>query len=197
MNMILRLIYTILRAMRQPKLDFFDTSVMKFMVLPFDLDINRHMTNSRYHGIMDLGRIDYMIRTQFWQKARRQNYSPVLGSSTIRWRQSLKCFDLYELHTKIIGWDNKWFYVQQRMYKGKDLISDAIIKGIFVGKAGSVSMSELNKKLGLKLISPILPDKVNLWKDCEAAMRHDTLSYHSPHPKHSSKSSAKSHDAFR
>ena len=65
MNLILRLIFIIVRARYRPRLQPFDISVVHMRVLPNDLDLQLHMNNGRFLSIMDLGRVDLMIRTGF------------------------------------------------------------------------------------------------------------------------------------
>ena len=54
-------------------------SSLAFRVSPGDIDVNRHMNNGRYLTIMDLGRIDVLIRTGLWREMNRQKLQ---GSSS-------------------------------------------------------------------------------------------------------------------
>ncbi|HBU98209.1 MAG TPA: thioesterase, partial [Thalassospira lucentensis] len=56
MNLIFRLIRVLILSLVRSRLDPLDPSVLHFRAWPFDLDINVHMTNSRYFALMDLGR---------------------------------------------------------------------------------------------------------------------------------------------
>jgi len=131
------------------------------------------MTNSRYQSLMDIGRIDYMIRTGLWSKTYRLKMSPVLGSGTFRWRKGLRFMQKFELHTSVLGWDDKWLYMQQRFTHNGQLISDTMVKGIFIDKNGSVPMLDLHRKINMSHDSPPLPEKVKLWNKMEEAMRDD------------------------
>lgn len=62
MNLIFRLIWMIITASLGSRRDIMGESHMTFRCLPTDLDMNLHMTNSRYHSFMDLSRVDFMIR---------------------------------------------------------------------------------------------------------------------------------------
>lgn len=108
-------------------------SELCFTVLPNDLDLNIHMNNGRYLSVMDLGRMDLIIRNGLYKEMLRQNSIPVLASVQMRYRIALKPFQRYKLKTSVIYWDEKWIYMRQ------DFI---ILKG---KKAGAVAASGLLK----------------------------------------------------
>ena len=58
-----------------------EESHLSFRVLPTDLDVNMHLTNSRYFSFMDLSRVDHMIRNGAWKHIRARKLMPVLGPS--------------------------------------------------------------------------------------------------------------------
>ena len=62
MNLIFRLIRIVIAALMGQRLGLLDTSEVRLRVWPSDLDFNLHMNNGRYFTVMDLGRIDLMIR---------------------------------------------------------------------------------------------------------------------------------------
>ena len=184
MNLFFRLICIILHALYRQKLHFLETGIVTFRVLPFDLDINRHMTNSRYLSMMDLGRTDLLIRTGLARLTWKMKWGSVLGAATIRWRRGLELFQKFEIHTRVIGWDEKWFYLDQKVVTKEHVIAHGIVKAIFVSRNGSIPAGELVDMLGKKGIhtpSPELPDAVKHWKDSEDAMRQDGYDFARTH----------------
>src|SRR5258706_9609368 len=63
MNMFFRLIRIYLRARWSSARDPLRISRLTFIVSPTDLDIFRHMNNGVYFSIMDLGRVDMLVRS--------------------------------------------------------------------------------------------------------------------------------------
>ncbi|TMH75049.1 MAG: acyl-CoA thioesterase, partial [Betaproteobacteria bacterium] len=55
MNLYFRLLITILKALRAPRVTPGDTVELALRVLPTDLDLNGHMNNGRYLTLVDLG----------------------------------------------------------------------------------------------------------------------------------------------
>jgi len=89
MNKLLRLLWLMWRARRAPRLAPTDVSRVPFRVLPNDLDLQKHMNNGVYLSIMDLGRMDLMVRSGVWRELSARGYYPVVVSSTITYRRSL------------------------------------------------------------------------------------------------------------
>ena len=63
MNLWLRLILQLLKSRFAAALEPLGTSVRRGRVWPTDLDVSLHMNNGRYLTLMDLGRLDLMLRT--------------------------------------------------------------------------------------------------------------------------------------
>ena len=170
MNLLLRLIRVLLTIRSRGALAPFQDSVLSFRVWPGDLDLNVHMNNGRYLTVMDLGRLDLMARTGLLREAVRRRWMPLVGSAVIRFRRSLALFQRYELRSRILGWDHKWFFMEQRFLRGGDLIAVGLVKGLVRGRSGNVSPAEVLVALGRQLESPPLSDAVLTWSRLERSM---------------------------
>lgn len=94
MNLILRFFLTLIKARYRPKLQPFDMAILPMHVWPNDLDLLFHMNNGRFLSLMDLGRIDLLVRTGFWDEARKRKWYPVVGTTLIDYRRPLTVFRL-------------------------------------------------------------------------------------------------------
>lgn len=178
MNLIFRLIRVVIQAFRGEKLDFFETSIVTFRVGLFDLDMNWHMTNSRYQSLMDLGRTDLLIRTGMARKTWGKGWGSVLGAATLRWRRGLRPYQRFDLHTHVLGWDDKWFYLDQKFISEGHILAHGIVKAVFVGKEGTVPAPKLVEYVqGKGLESPQLPESVLNWNISEEGMRRDAHAF--------------------
>ena len=160
MNLYLRLLILLIRSRWKPHLDLFEPSILKFHVLPSDLDINMHMNNGRYNSIMDLGRVDIMLRTGLLKMLYKKGWFGVVGSIHTQFRRPLKLFQTYELHSQIIFWDEKWTWIEHKMYSREKLISRALVQTLIRGKGENISSSELQSLLGIKATSPDAPEDI-------------------------------------
>ncbi|MGB8817535.1 MAG: thioesterase family protein, partial [Rhizobiaceae bacterium] len=80
MNLIFRMFLTLFFAKRASRLMPLDMAHKPMRVLPNDLDVQMHMNNGRFLSIMDLGRLDLIVRLGFWKVARERGWYPVVGS---------------------------------------------------------------------------------------------------------------------
>jgi len=167
MNLIFRLITIIIQSFFRRRLHPLSESVVHFRVLPNDLDLNMHMNNGRYLAIMDLGRIDLLLRADLLSTLVKQRWQPLAGAVNIRFRQSLLPFVKYRLHTKIVAWDEKWFYIEQRFERKNRLIANAHVKALFRSPQGNVSPDEVLGLLKVNIDPPKIPERVRKWIETE------------------------------
>ncbi len=167
MNLLFRLFLVVIESFFRRRLHPLSESVLHLTVLPNDLDLNMHMNNGRFLPIMDLGRIDIMLRTDLAKVALTRGWVPLVGGVTIRYRQSLNPFDRYKLHSKVIGWDEKWFYIEQRFTRKNRLIAVALVKTLFRGNHRNITPEETLKAIHVNIDPPMIPEKVLMWLSME------------------------------
>jgi len=171
MNLYLRLWVVILAACFGRKLDILGESNFKTVTLPNDLDTYGHVNNGRYLTLMDIGRMDLFIRSGISKKIKQLGWQFFLGSSTVRYRRSLKVFQSFELKSRILCWTDKWIFIEQKFIRDGSIIVTAIIKGIFFGKKGSIHTNHAMAQIAPGLNSPPVPEAVNAWLQSEALYR--------------------------
>lgn len=125
-------------------------SRIRMRVVPSDLDILGHMNNGVYLSYMDLGRMDLVMRAGAWDIFRERGWAPVAASETMSFRRSLKLWQRFELQTRIVGYDAKAAFMQQRFVVDGEIYAEGVVRGRFVKKTGgTVSMAELGEVLGI------------------------------------------------
>jgi acyl-CoA thioesterase FadM len=160
MNLIFRLMWVAVTSMLKPKISGQQPGKISLMVLPNDLDLNLHVNNGRYLTLMDLGRVDLIIRHGMIKLLRQNGWNPVIASIHTTFRRSLLVFQRFEITTEIVGWDDKWIYMVQSMHHDGREVAKAIMKTVFISKTGKVSPGELVKAMGYDPVSPIIPAQV-------------------------------------
>lgn len=60
----------------------------------------------------------------------------------------MKPFQKYRLRSRVVGWDHKWFYMEQRFEVGETLAASAVVKGLFRGSEGNLQPIEVLETLG-------------------------------------------------
>jgi acyl-CoA thioesterase FadM len=133
-----RMLWMMFAAHWRRPIDFTDEHRLAFHCLPTDLDLNWHLTNSRFHSFMDLVRFDLIRRSGVWRRLRAQRIGPVLGSSSIRFRKQVRPWQRLEVTARILSWDDRWIYMEQRVLAAGETAAVAIVKTAFVDKNGRI-----------------------------------------------------------
>jgi len=162
MNLWLRLLHLLLFRDRR-RVELFATTRVKVRVWPNDLDLNRHVNNGRYLSLADLGRIDWFLRTGLLQLALKRRALPVIGDALAKFRRDLRVFQACEIHSRLLGWDQRWGFIEHRFVRAGRVLGVVAIRGMFRGPEGSLTPAELMTALGAQHESPPLPEWVRSW----------------------------------
>ena len=112
MNLYVRLLRVVLVGMIEASIHYADRTASRFRVWLHDLDAFGHMNNGRYLQIMDVARTHWMVRTGVLGAIRRNRWAPLLGGGFIRYRHSLKILQRYTVHSRLLCWDDRWFFLE-------------------------------------------------------------------------------------
>jgi len=156
------------RVRRMPKLGIFDSHVSHHLCWLWDLDPWMELNNGRTLTLYDLGRLPLARRTGFEQLLRDKGWGLTVAGSTTRYRRRVTVFSRLTMHTRCIGWDSRFIYMEQSMWIGPDCASHVLIRSAIVSKAGIVPPAEMATHLGKDLQSPPLPAWVQAWIAAEA-----------------------------
>ncbi len=90
-------------------------SVLYSFCAPTDVDYFCHMNNGRYHREMDFGRFDFYFRGGLSRHlSRMSGVHVVQHASMIRFRRSIDFLQPYKLVTKLVWFDERSLYFEQR-----------------------------------------------------------------------------------
>jgi acyl-CoA thioesterase FadM len=164
MNMLLRTMLVRLRARSRSPLGVHDVGRLTMRVLPNDLDVLRHVNNGVYFSLMDLGRLDLLVRSGVWATFQRLGYYPVVASETVTFRRSLQPWQRYELQTRIVGYDERAVFIEHRFVAAGEIYATAHIRGRFLKRTGgTVSMAELASAVGVDTSALPVPPWLAEW----------------------------------
>jgi acyl-CoA thioesterase FadM len=164
MNLFLRLLLLLLTAPFRPRCDILGPTRKRFLVWPPDLDVLMHVNNGVYLSMLDVARVDLMLRSGMAKRLQRAGIYPVVAAETIRFRRSLELFQSFEVETTVLGWDEKAFIIQHHFLRKGQLMADAVVRARFLRrKGGTVSAQELLELVGKAGPSPALPAWIEAW----------------------------------
>ena len=160
----LRLIKTGIALIGAPRIGILETTCVRLRVWPNDLDFNLHLNNGRYLTLADIGRIDWFVRSGTLQLARRQNAMPVVGDAMAKFRRELRVGQQVEIRTRLLGWDDRWGFLEHRFVRAGRVVGMVAVRGVFRGPEGPLDPGWLLSGLGLNATaSPPLPDWISHW----------------------------------
>lgn len=156
-----------------PKLGVFDTHISHHICWPWDIDPWMELNNGRTLTLYDLGRIPLGQRMGLHKVLKEKGWGLAVAGNTTRYRRRVKMFHRVEMRTRIIGWDAKFLYIEQSMWRGAECTSHILIRSAVTGagergKGGIVPPAEMARSFGLSPESPALPDWVQAWIAADA-----------------------------
>lgn len=179
MNLWLRLLWYMMTAARRGRLAMPEqSSELLFRVWPTDLDVFLHMNNGRYLTIMDLGRIDLIVRSGLWRAMRAHDWTPIASTILIRFRREMRLFDKYRLQTRLVAWSESSVVIEHQfvLIGGKNdgqVSARALFKGGIYDRAARafVPVSRLMQEIGVSTDSPPLPPEAAAFLTSDEALR--------------------------
>ncbi|MEZ4362150.1 MAG: SDR family NAD(P)-dependent oxidoreductase [Kofleriaceae bacterium] len=159
MNLYLRLLWMLMSTPFRSRLAPLEVGVTRWRVLPGDLDAFGHMTNARYLAVMDLARLDLLVRVGLAPLVLRHRWQVPVGTSAMEYRASLRLFEEYEVATRIVSWDSTWFYLRQDFLRpgGSSPVATGYVKILFRGGEGPLGTADVLAQLGVAIARPELP----------------------------------------
>ncbi len=138
---------------------------IEYKALPSDCDINLHLTNSRYLAMMDLARTWMTERVGLLNTIMKKRWFPIVNATAITYIRDIKPMQRYTISTRLVGWDHKYFYIEQKFHSARGLHAIAYVRGVFKRKRGVVSVEEMLEAVNFDGVAPILPPEIMHWKE--------------------------------
>lgn len=182
MNLWLRLIRILLSGRWRERLTIpEDASNIWFRAWLHDLDTSLHMNNGRYLTLMDLGRLDLMVRSGLVKIALQKKWTPIASTIAIRFKREVRLFQRIRMESRIIGWDDTQVLIEQITYheSGRhrgQIASHAFFKGGLYERHNKrfVPVSELMEAIGVAAKSPPLSVEAEAFLATDRAMKLST-----------------------
>ncbi|KAM5157870.1 protein THEM6 [Mantella aurantiaca] len=161
----LRSFLAVLRARLQPAVkDLLKEHTFSGRVLPHDLDFLLHMNNSRYLREADFARLSFFTRSGLFGAIHSLGAGMVMAACTVRYRRSLRLLEAFQIRTRLLCWDDKALYLEQRFVTPGDGFVCAVLlsRQHILGNTPDKVVHSMCKR---KVESPEFPDEVMHWID--------------------------------
>lgn len=156
------------RARRMAPLPPLGTHVSHHRCWPWDLDPWVELNNGRTLTLYDLGRIPMAQRTGLIAVLRREGWGITVAGNSVRYRRRIRLFERFTMLSRLIGWDARFFYMEQGLWKGRDCANHMLLRAAVTSDAGMVPPDRVARALGAPPESPALPDWVQAWIAADA-----------------------------
>ncbi len=147
----IRFLIAIFKAKFKRKINATETVVLNFRVWITDIDVSV-MNHAAIMTIMEIGRLDFMVRTNFLKLANKKKWFFPSQAISVQFYRPLKMFQKAELLTRISFIDEKWIYLEQKIIRnGKD-VAACLVKSTIKKGRETVPTSEIITALQFKEI---------------------------------------------
>ncbi len=157
------------KARRAPAMGLLETHVSHHRCWPQDLDLWMELNNGRTLTLFDLGRVPMGRRSGLHVALAAQGWGAAVAGAVVRYRRRVRAFDAIEMKSRCIGWDGRFFYIEQAMWVHGECANHIVLRSAVTSKAGIVAPGQVLGAMGLALDSPPLPEWVQAWIAAEGA----------------------------
>jgi acyl-CoA thioesterase FadM len=190
MNLWFRLLCYALTSWWRPAIkhtaDALDVGTLNFTVLPTDLDMSLHMNNGRYLTLMDIGRLDFLVRTGLWRAVRKNGWTPIASAIIIRYRRELRPFARFKLETRLVSWAEASVVMEQTFIllngpHAGQVAARALFKGGIYSRSERkfVDVARMMREIGVEGSSPPLTSDIEAFVKADGALKITAAAHNS------------------
>lgn len=158
------------KARRAPAMGLLDTHVSWHRCWPWDLDLWMELNNGRTLTLFDLGRVPMGRRSGLHKALAARGWGAAVAGAVVRYRRRVRAFDAIEMRSRCIGWDGRFFYIEQAMWVRGECANHIVLRSAVTSKDGIVAPVRVLEAMGqAQGAPPPLPDWVQAWIGAEDA----------------------------
>lgn len=164
---LIRFAKEMLKFRNAPKLGPMGVHISTHMCWPWDLDPWIELNNGRTLTLYDLGRIPLARRAGLIPVMKKNGWGITVAGNSTRYRRRIRMFDRFTMVSRMVGWDERFIYMDQSMWKGQECCNQVLIRAAITSANGIVPPAKLAVELGHAPESPPLPEWVQAWIEAE------------------------------
>ena len=165
---VLRLAKELVRHRAAPPLKVGETHVTTMICWPWDIDVFLELNNGRTLTLYDMARVVMYRRLGVMEAMKRLGWGGTVAGASVRYRSRVRAFQRVEVRATLVGWDDRFNYVVQSMWRRGTCTSQALMRMAVTDANGLVPAARVARELGFPAESPPLPDWVAAWAHAEA-----------------------------
>lgn len=145
-----------------------DTVTSHHICWPWDLDLWRELNNGRTLTLYDLGRVPAGNRMGLSRALVKNRWGLAVAGGSVRYRKRVTVFQRITMKTRVIGWDDRFVYVEQSMWVKGTCTSHILLRTAVTSRKGTVPPDQVLAAMGPDLARPQLPAWAQAWIDADA-----------------------------
>ena len=170
MLLLFRFLFAMLTSRFRRRVSIDGEITTRFTALPHDCDLNFHLNAGRYISFMDVARADLIGRLRLLRPLLRRGWRPVMGGCVVRFRRSVLPFQRFTVRSRVVTWDEKWFYTEHIVEVGSTFCASGQMRTVIRGKQGTIPPPDVLKLLDITdPTPPPMPEFLAKWREIEAA----------------------------
>ncbi|WP_095588221.1 acyl-CoA thioesterase [Actibacterium ureilyticum] len=164
----IRMVKGLIMVRGETPLGIFDTHVSHHICWPWDIDLWMELNNGRTLTLYDLGRIPLASRVGLIDVLRRKGWGLTMAGVSVRYRRRVRTFDRVEMRSRCVGWDDKFIYLEQSMWRQGECANHALYRSAVTDRNGIVAPDTVLAALDRPFEARPLPDWVQAWIAADA-----------------------------
>ncbi|WP_289043971.1 acyl-CoA thioesterase [uncultured Aliiroseovarius sp.] len=164
----LRMTKELIKHGRAKRLPITGTHVSHHRCWPWDIDLWRELNNGRTLTLYDLGRIPLAGRTGLTRMLIKNRWGLTMAGASVRYRKRIRTFVRFEMRSRVVGWDDRFIYVEQSMWLGGECANQIVYRSAVTDRSGIVPTARVVDALRYEGPQPELPKWVQAWIDADA-----------------------------
>ena len=135
---------------------------------PWDLDLWLELNNGRTLTLYDLGRLVLAKRCGLLSLLKTKRWSMPMAGASVRYRRRIRVFERFEMRSRGLCWDDRFFYIEQSIWKKNGECAGHIVyRSAFIDSVGIINPDKVIQALGVNVGRPKIPNWVASWSEAE------------------------------
>lgn len=146
-------------------------SVTHYRVWPHQIDYNFHLNNAKYISILEKSRWVLFRENGWFTKLLKARTNLVIASMEITFIREIKLFKSFDVHSRILTWDEKYIYVEQRITVEGQLYAHFIVKTAGICRGKRAYSQDVCNAVGIDYHNAPQLEMINHWHEMTHAKR--------------------------
>jgi len=88
-----------------------------------------------------------------------------VGAVWMTYRRSLPLFSRFMLDSRLVCWDERWFYIEQTFTGSEGLVAVGWVKALLRDREGNLEPQKVLETVMPGVISPPMPEAIATWNE--------------------------------